>query len=53
VINRRAIIEAAQWHEITYQGFFQGEAGGAFAPPQLWLALPWEFCSDSESIQVF
>ena len=25
------------------QGFFQGGAGGAFAPPWLWLAPPWEF----------
>ena len=35
-------------------GFLSGGAGGAFAPPPwLWLAPPWEFCSDSESIQVF
>ena len=32
---------------------FRGGRGGAFAPPWLWLAPPWEFCSDSESIQVF
>ena len=29
-------------------------SGGAHSPPPwLWLAPPWEFCSDSESIQVF
>ena len=29
--------------ESSGQGFFQGGAGGAFAPPWLWLAPPWEF----------
>jgi len=37
------------------QGFFQGGAGGSIHPPPLSSGLPppWEFCSDSESIQVF
>ena len=32
---------------------FRGGGGEHSPPPWLWLAPPWEFCSDSESIQVF